>query len=101
MAIGEAGLDYFYDKSPREAQAQGFRTHIAAARATRLPLVIHARDADADMAAILEEETGKGRLPCRPALLLVGPRAGADRRRAWRLRLLLRHSDIQEFSGNP
>jgi TatD DNase family protein len=63
IAIGEAGLDYFYDKSPRPAQAQGFRTHIAAARETGLPLVIHARDADADIAAILEEETGKGAFP--------------------------------------
>ena len=63
MAIGEAGLDYHYDKSPRDAQAQGFRTHIAAARETGLPLVIHARDADDDMAAILEEETGKGAFP--------------------------------------
>ena len=49
--IGEAGLDYHYDKSPRDAQAQGFRQHIAAARETGLPLVIHAREADADMAA--------------------------------------------------
>ena len=63
VAIGEAGLDYFYDKSPRPAQAQGLRTHIAAARITRLPLVIHARDADDDMIAILEEETGKGAFP--------------------------------------
>ncbi len=63
VAIGEAGLDFHYDKSPREAQAQGFRTHIAAARETGLPLVIHARNADADMAAILEEETGKGAFP--------------------------------------
>ncbi|MBL8584132.1 MAG: TatD family hydrolase [Rhizobiaceae bacterium] len=63
VAIGEAGLDYFYDKSPRDAQAQGLRTHIAAARETGLPLVIHARDADADMAAILENETGKGAFP--------------------------------------
>jgi TatD DNase family protein len=63
VAIGEAGLDYFYDKSPRDAQAQGFRTHISAARQTGLPLVIHARDADADMAAILVEETGKGAFP--------------------------------------
>jgi TatD DNase family protein len=55
VAIGEAGLDYFYDKSPREAQTQGFRNHIAAAQATGLPLVIHARDADADIAAILGE----------------------------------------------
>ncbi|MDG4908151.1 TatD family deoxyribonuclease [Mesorhizobium sp. M1A.F.Ca.IN.022.07.1.1] len=63
VAIGEAGLDYFYDRAPREAQAQGFRTHIAAARRTGLPLVIHSRDADGDMAAILEEETGKGAFP--------------------------------------
>ena len=42
VAIGEAGLDYFYDNSPRNAQAEGLRTHIAAARATGLPLVIHA-----------------------------------------------------------
>lgn len=63
VAVGEAGLDYHYDKSPREAQAQGFRTHIAAARRTGLPLVIHARSADADMASILEEETGRGAFP--------------------------------------
>jgi TatD DNase family protein len=63
VAIGEAGLDYFYDHAPREAQAQGLRTHIAAARLSGLPLVIHARDADADMAAILEDETGKGAFP--------------------------------------
>ena len=63
VAIGEAGLDYFYDNSPREAQAQGFRNHIAAARETQLPLVIHARDADDDVAAILEEETAKGAFP--------------------------------------
>jgi TatD DNase family protein len=46
VAIGEAGLDYHYDNSPREDQERGFRTHIAAARQTGLPLVIHARDAD-------------------------------------------------------
>jgi TatD DNase family protein len=60
IAIGEAGLDWFYDKSPREAQEQGFRTHIAAARASGLPLVIHAREADEKVAAILTEEMGKG-----------------------------------------
>ncbi|WP_406871753.1 TatD family hydrolase [Aminobacter sp. P9b] len=63
VAIGEAGLDYHYDKSPRDAQAQGLRVHIAAARETGLPLVIHARSADEDMAAILREETGKGAFP--------------------------------------
>jgi len=63
VAIGEAGLDHFYDHSPRAAQEQGFRQHIAAARQTGLPLVIHSRDADADMARILEEETGRGPFP--------------------------------------
>lgn len=63
VAIGEAGLDYHYDLSPRAAQEQGFRRHIAAARVTGLPLVIHAREADEDVARILEEETGKGAFP--------------------------------------
>ena len=60
VAIGEAGLDYHYDTSPRQQQAKSFRQHIAAARQTGLPLVIHSRDCDADMARILEEETGQG-----------------------------------------
>ncbi|TYC58735.1 TatD family deoxyribonuclease [Rhodobacterales bacterium] len=60
VAIGEAGLDYFYDKAPRDAQAEGLRTHIEAARQTGLPLVIHSRDADEDMAEILRDEMGKG-----------------------------------------
>jgi TatD DNase family protein len=63
VAIGEDGLDYFYDKSPRDEQEKSFREHIAAARETGLPLVIHSRDADDDMAAILAEETGKGAFP--------------------------------------
>ncbi|MBL8569591.1 MAG: TatD family hydrolase [Phreatobacter sp.] len=60
IAIGEAGLDYHYDNSPREAQEQGFRTHIAAARTSGLPLVIHAREADERVVEILTEEMGKG-----------------------------------------
>ncbi len=60
VAIGEAGLDYHYDNSPRAAQEQGFRAHIAAARETGLPLVIHSRDADDDMARILREEMKQG-----------------------------------------
>src|SRR5205823_11429073 len=63
VALGEAGLDYHYDYSPRDAQERGFRNHIAAARETGLPLVIHSRAADADMAKILEEETGRGPFP--------------------------------------
>src|SRR3954469_11347575 len=63
VAIGEAGLDYHYDNSPRDAQERGFRAHIAAARETGLPLVIHSREADDDMARILEEESGKGAFP--------------------------------------
>jgi len=64
VAIGEAGLDYFYDNAPKEAQETGLRRHIAAARITGLPLVIHSRQADADMAAILREETtGQGAFP--------------------------------------
>lgn len=63
IAIGEAGLDYFYDKAPREAQAIGFRNHIEASRATGLPLVIHARAADDNMIAILREEMQKGAFP--------------------------------------
>lgn len=61
VAIGEAGLDYFYDKAPRDIQEKVFRTHIAAARATGLPLVIHSRDADEDMERILRDEMAKGR----------------------------------------
>ncbi|WP_223597036.1 TatD family hydrolase [Brucella suis] len=63
VAIGEAGLDYHYDYAPKEAQQQGFLAHIDAARRTQLPLVIHARSADIDMAEILEKETEKGAFP--------------------------------------
>lgn len=60
VALGEAGLDYFYDNGSPQAQARGFRAHIAAARMTGLPLVIHTRQADSDCARILEEETARG-----------------------------------------
>jgi len=60
VAIGEAGLDYFYKKGSPEAQAEGFRAHIEAARRTGLPLEIHTRDADADTIAILEEAHANG-----------------------------------------
>ncbi len=60
VAFGEAGLDYFYKKSPVEDQKAGFRQHIAASRETGLPLIIHTRDAEEDTAQILEEEMAKG-----------------------------------------
>lgn len=60
VGIGEAGLDYFYEHSSPQAQAQGFRNHIAAARITGLPLEIHTRSADEDAARILEDEMAKG-----------------------------------------
>lgn len=60
VGIGEAGLDYHYDHSPRDQQAASFRVHIRAARETGLPLVIHSREAENDTAAILEEEMRKG-----------------------------------------
>jgi len=60
VALGEAGLDYFYEHGSRQAQERGFRAHIAAARATGLPLVIHTREADDDCGRILEDEMSKG-----------------------------------------
>jgi TatD DNase family protein len=63
IGIGETGLDYYYDNSPRVLQETSFRTHIAASRETGLPLIVHTRDADEDMADILEDEMGKGAFP--------------------------------------
>lgn len=60
VGIGESGLDYFYDTAPRDVQQASFRVHIQAARLAGVPLVIHARDADADMERILREETEQG-----------------------------------------
>ena len=60
IAIGECGLDYYYDKSDRDAQRERFQAHIEAARETGLPLVVHTRDAEEDTAAILGEAVGKG-----------------------------------------
>ncbi len=61
VGFGETGLDYYYAHSPREAQIANFRSHIAAARASGLPVVIHTRDAEDDTIAILEEEQARGR----------------------------------------
>ncbi len=60
IGIGESGLDYFYDTAPRDAQQASFRAHIRAARLAGVPLCIHARDADADIAAILRDERAQG-----------------------------------------
>lgn len=60
VGLGETGLDYFYDKSPRDKQRESFRIHVEAARRTGLPVIVHTRDADEDTAAILTEEMGKG-----------------------------------------
>lgn len=60
VGIGETGLDFYYEHSPREQQAESFRTHIAAARETGLPLIVHTRDADDETGAILEEEHARG-----------------------------------------
>lgn len=61
--IGETGLDYFYEHSPREQQQASFRAHIAASRETGLPIIVHTRDADDDTADILEDEYAKGPFP--------------------------------------
>ncbi len=60
VAFGETGLDFFYEHSPRADQDRSFRVHIAAARESELPIIIHTRDADPETAAILDEEMGKG-----------------------------------------
>ena len=73
VGIGETGLDYFYEHSPREAQRRSFRAHIAAARETRLPLVVHTRDADDETVAILQEEHAKGAYPAVIHCFTAGP----------------------------
>ena len=94
VAIGEAGLDYFYDKSPRIAQAEGLRKHIAVAQETGLPLVIHARDADDDIAAMLEEAMAQKRFTA----VLHCFTGGADlARRALDLGLTISFSGILTF----
>ena len=60
VAIGETGLDYYYDNAPRDMQQRNFRAHIEAARITGMPVIIHTRDADEDCEAILRQEMAKG-----------------------------------------
>ncbi|KAF0105357.1 MAG: TatD DNase family protein [Rhodospirillaceae bacterium] len=63
VGIGETGLDFYYEHSPRHEQAESFRAHIAASRETGLPLIVHTRNADAETGDMLEEEHGKGAFP--------------------------------------
>ncbi|MES2755535.1 MAG: TatD family hydrolase [Pseudomonadota bacterium] len=63
VGIGESGLDYYYDHSDRARQQASFRAHVAACRATGLPIVVHTRDAEEDTLSILREELGKGAYP--------------------------------------
>ncbi len=63
VGIGETGLDFYYEHSPRAEQAESFRAHIAASRQTGLPLIVHTRSADAETGDMLEEEYGKGAFP--------------------------------------
>ncbi len=95
VAIGEAGLDYFYKRDHAAAQAQSLRVHIDAARRTGLPLVIHSRDADQDMIAILEDEAGKGAFP---ALLHCFSSGAELMRRGVELGLYVSFSGILTFN---
>ncbi len=97
VGIGEAGLDYHYDRAPRDVAARVFRTQIAAARLSGLPLVIHTRDADADMATILRDEMGQGAF----AALLHCFTGGSDlARTALDLGLSLSFSGVLTFKGS-
>ena len=98
MALGEAGLDNFYEHGSREAQERGFRAHIAAARATGLPLVIHTREADEDCGRILEDEIAKGPFQGRAALLHRRAGAGDEGDCAGSVDLVHGHSDVQEVA---
>lgn len=95
VAIGESGLDYHYEFSPRDVQAASFREHIAAARETGLPLVIHTREADEDTAAILREEMDKGPFP---ALLHCFSSGAALARTGVELGLYVSFSGILTFN---
>ncbi len=95
VGIGETGLDFHYDLSPRETQAQVFRVHIAAARETGLPLIVHTREADEVMAEILEAEHARRRVPHPDALLHLRRGARPANGGAGRLVQRLRHRHVQ------
>jgi TatD DNase family protein len=96
IAIGESGLDYYYDKSDRAVQRDLFRTHIAVARRTGLPLIVHTRDADEDTASILSEETEKGAFPALIHCFTASPEFG---RRVLELGLTISISGIVTFKN--
>lgn len=96
IAIGETGLDYYYDKSDRAVQQALFRRHIAVSRQTGLPLIIHTRDADDDTAQILEEEMGKGAFPALIHCFTASPDFG---RRVLELGLTISLSGIITFKN--
>lgn len=97
VGIGEAGLDYHYDQAPRDVAARVFRTHIAAARGSGLPLVIHTRDADADTARILTEEMGQGAFKAVLHCFTAGP---ALARTALDLGLMISMSGVLTFKNS-
>ena len=96
IAIGESGLDYYYDKSDRAVQRDLFRTHIAVARKTGLPLIVHTRDADDDTADILADEMGKGAFP---ALIHCFTASAEFGRRVLNLGLTISISGIVTFKN--
>jgi TatD DNase family protein len=96
IAIGETGLDYYYDKSDRAVQQALFRTHIEVSRETGLPLIIHTRDADDDTAAILSDEMGKGAFPALIHCFTASPDFG---RKVLELGLTISISGIVTFKN--
>ena len=98
VAIGEIGLDFHYDHSPRDAQREAFRAQVRLAREVNLPVIIHTREADDETAALLEEE---GRHRGRHPLLHRRPRAGPPCPRPRLLHLLLRDHRVPTGRGHP
>jgi TatD DNase family protein len=96
VGIGETGLDYFYEHSPREAQQKNFRAHIEAARISKLPLIVHARDADEDTADILEDEMQQGTYPGLIHCFTAGPELA---RRALDIGFYISISGIATFNS--
>ena len=99
VGIGETGLDFYYEHSPRDEQAESFRAHIAAARQTGLPLIVHTRDADDETGDMLEEEYGKGAFPGLIHCFSSGPQRRRARAGARPLHLDLGHRDLQGGRG--